>query len=549
MENPLAVALATEDQHSRFSLKARPALWYGDRRMGTETPAVGATILVVEDERLVRELCADIIGAEGYRVLSAQDAEEGLRLARGEPVGAVLLDLLLPNTSGFDVLQILGQELPDVPVVVMTAHSSQSRVIDLLKLGAYDFLLKPFEAGDLIYSMRRALERHRLLTENKRLLRDLQVQVQVQRVELSRGRQLTENIISHMGSGLLVTDREGRISMINHHGQETLGVTEPQALGRRLLDLFPGAGVMLEMRPGSLQRELELSYPDGRVVPLGFSNSHLLDSQGQPEGTIIIFRDLSDLRAIQAEARRKDRLAAIGEVAAGAAHEIRNPLFGISSVAQILMAEVQFDPVHQELLAAMQAEIRRLNTLVEDLLEYGRPSKLERTPQALEQIWDEILGLAREELAEASLRVSRDIQEGLPCISADGNKLRQVFLNLLRNAIQATPPGGRITVRIAQMGHAALPPALLWGLRATAADGDPSREYVVSQLTDTGVGIPAADLDRVFELFFTTKSAGSGLGLPICRRIVEDHGGAIGVESVDRVGSTFTVALPLQFMA
>ncbi len=517
--------------------------------MGTERPANGGTILVVEDERVVRELCADIIGAEGYRVLAAADADEGLRLARGEPVGAVLLDLLLPSTSGFDALKVLGQELPDVPVVVMTAHSSQSRVIDVLKLGAYDFLLKPFDPGDLIYSMRRAVERHHLLTENKRLLRDLQTQVQAQSLELSRGKQLTENIISHMGSGLLVTDREGRISMINHHGQETLGITAAQALGQRLLDLFPGAGALLEVRPGSLQRELDLSHPDGRFVPLGFNNSHLLDSQGQPEGTIIIFRDLSDLRAIQAEARRKDRLAAIGEVAAGAAHEIRNPLFGISSVAQILMAEVQFDPVHQELLGAMQAEIKRLNTLVEDLLEYGRPSKLERMPQSVQLIWDEILGLAREELAEAKLRVTRDIQEGLPCISADGNKLRQVFLNLLRNAIQATPPGGCITIRIVRARHSGLASSVLRGLRPMAGDGDLAREYVVSHVTDTGIGIPAADLDRVFELFFTTKSTGSGLGLPICRRIIEDHGGAIGVESVERVGSTFTVALPLQSTA
>ena len=295
--------------------------------MDTQTSALSETILVVDDERFVRELCVEII------------AGEGLRLAREEPVGAILLDLMMPRMSGFDALQILGKELPDIPVVVMTAQSSQSRVIDLLKLGAYDFLLKPFEPDDLVYSVRRALERHRLLTENKQLLRELQArvaeltaaqartqelaralqdQVQAQTLEISRGRQLMENIISHMGSGLLVTDRDGRIWMINQHGQESLGVTAAQAVGQRLLDLFPDAGPLLDVQVGSVLRELDLKCPGGHTVPLGFNNSLLLDATaGQPEGTIVIFRDLSDLRAIRAEVRRKDRLAAIGEVAAG----------------------------------------------------------------------------------------------------------------------------------------------------------------------------------------------------------------------------------------
>jgi two-component system nitrogen regulation sensor histidine kinase GlnL len=513
--------------------------------METKSPVAAETVLVVDDERLVRELCVDIIAGEGYRVLAAQNAEEGLRLTRQEPVGTVLLDLMLPRMSGFEALQILGQEFPDVPVVIMTAHSTQSRIIDLLKMGAYDFLVKPFEPGDLIYSIRRALERHRLLRENKRLLQTLQEQLQVQTVEISRGRQLLQNIISRMGSGLLVTDRDGRIWMINQQGEETLGVTAEQAVGQRLLDLFPGAGPLLEMQVRSVLREQDLEVPSGRTIPLGFNNSHLLDAQGQQEGTIIIFRDLSDIRAIQAEARRKDRLATIGEVVAGVAHEIRNPLFGISSVAQILKTEVQFDPEHQELLAAMQAEIKRLNSLVEDLLIYGRPSTLQRSPQALEQIWDEILGLAKEELAAAELRVTRDIGEELPLVLADGNKLRQVFLNLLRNAIQATPSGGQIMIRLHRAPRPALPHAVQRSLTVQAGDGDSTREYVASAVTDTGVGIPAADLDRVFDLFFTTKSTGSGLGLSICRRIVEDHGGAIGIESTEQVGTTVTVALPV----
>lgn len=534
--------------------------------MESETPTASATVLVVDDELFIRELCTDIIGSEGYQVLTAADAVEGLQLAREQPVATILLDLMMPRTSGFDALQALGDELPDVPVIVMTAYASQSRVIDSLKLGAYDFLLKPFEPDDLVYSVRRGLERHRLLTENRRLLqelearvaeltaaqartqelaRELEERVQAQTAELSRGRQLTENIISHMGSGLLVTDRDGRIWMINHPGQEMLGISGGQAVGRRLRDLFPDAGPLLEVQAGTARRELDLHRPDGRPVSLGFTTTHLLDVLGRPEGTIIIFRDLSEVRALEAEARRKDRLAAIGEVAAGAAHEIRNPLFGISSVAQILMAEVKFDPAHQELLAAMQSEIKRLNTLVEDLLDYGRPAKLQRSPHHLEQIWEEILGLAREELAEAKLRVTLQASPGLPPILVDGNKIRQVFLNLLQNAIQATPPEGSISVRIQRGSQGTLPPSLQRSLSARGGEGSKDGEFLSVAVADSGVGIPPEDLERVFDLFFTTKSTGSGLGLAICRRIVEDHGGVLGVESGQDSGSTFTLALPL----
>ncbi len=495
--------------------------------METKAPAGPDTVLVVDDERFVRELCVEIIAGEGYRVLAAPDADEALHLARTEPVGTILLDLMLPRTTGFEALEILGREVPDVPVVIMTAHSSQSRVIDLLKLGAYDFLPKPFEPGDLIHATRRALERHHLLTENKRLLRELQDRVRAQTLEINRGQQLLENIISHMGSGLLVTDRDGRIRMINQHGRATLGVTEDQVVGKRLLDLFPAAGPLLGVHAGTILRELDLPSPDGRTLPLGFNNSLLLDAAGQPEGTIIIFRDLSDLRAIRAEARRKDRLAAIGQVAAGVAHEIRNPLFGISSVAQILKTEVKFDPVHQELLAAMQAEIKRLNGLVEDLLDYGRPFKLQRTAQGLEQIWDEILGLAKEELAEAKVQVIRDMGDGLPAVLADGNKLRQVFLNLLVNAAHAIGDGSpdRNEIRL-----------------VLACEG----RSVVVEVADTGAGIEADRLPHVFDPFFTTKPAGqgTGLGLSIAREIVIDLGGRMSVRSEIGKGSVFRVELP-----
>lgn len=504
------------------------------------------TVLVIDDDRLIRELCADILRGESYRVLGAEDAEVGLRMVREGEVGTILLDIMMPNLSGLEALQRLGEIAPDVPVIMMTAFSTQGRVIESLKLGAYDFLPKPFVPKDLLHAVRRALERRRLLTENRRLMGELQAKVEelsrlyaasqgsaealedrvrAQTAEITRSKQLTENILGNMGSGLLVVDLEGRIWMINRLGEETLGLQGEQVIGSSLVELFPEARPFIEVSPGSITREIVLKRRGRDRIPIGFNNSSLQDPEGRREGIIVIFRDLSEIKELQAQIRKKDRLATIGELASGVAHEIRNPLFGISSVAQILAREVQFDPPHQELLSGMQAEIRRLNAMVQDLLLYGRPSKLSVGPVKLAQMWEDILSLHADEIAGRGITVERALPGDLPPVPADGDKIRQVFLNLLKNALEATPPGGTIRIAVGQR------------------DGLAGGEGLV-QVADTGPGIAPADLGRIFDLFFTTKASGSGMGLPICRRIVEDHGGEIHVASVEGRGTTFTVRLP-----
>jgi PAS domain S-box-containing protein len=506
-------------------------------------------VLIVDDELLTRKISSDILAAEGYRVLTAPNADAGIRVAAAEAVAAVVLDLMMPGMDGIAAIRELARVAPDAPVIICTAFSSRQHILDALKSGAYDFLSKPFQPQDLVSAVNRAFDRHRLLAENRSLLaelkakveelshlnaaaadfaRTLEAEVERKTRDLQKSTQLTENIVANMGSGLMVTDLEGRITRLNPTGEETFRLPRGAAEGRLLLDLFPGAGDLLRVQPGA--REITLRRADGSRIPLGFNTSHLSDPEGRREGIIIVFRDLSEIKTLQGQIRQKDRLATIGEVAAKMAHEIRNPLAGISYVAQILKREVRFEPSHQELVQAMFSEIKRLNGIIDDLLLYGRPAALILAPQDLHAIWEEIISLSKAQLDVLELTLVRDFDPALPSVAVDGNRMRQVFLNLLKNAMEATGPGGLITVRTR--------------LVAGPGAGGGADGWAEVSVEDTGGGIPAEEQERVFELFFTTKPSGSGLGLPICRRIVAEHGGSIHAASRPGAGSAFTIRLP-----
>jgi signal transduction histidine kinase len=290
-------------------------------------------------------------------------------------------------------------------------------------------------------------------------------------------------------------------------------------MNRELRSIFPGASAFVESAVGS-NREIVIRLNDGTTMPIGFSTTHYRGSSDDREGILVLYRDLSEIKALQAELLNKERFAAMGRVVAGVAHEIRNPLFGISSVGQILERELA-SPAHQELVRALLSETKRMNDLVEELLLYGRPMKLALERCDLARIRQEVLGMHRAELDRRGIRIGGDARFIPLTVTLDSNQIRQVFLNLLRNAIDATRPGGEISIRL-----------LL------------EDRYVVVKISDTGIGIRPQHLDKIFDLFYTTKPKGTGLGLAICKKIAQDHGGDITVESEEGKGTTVTLRLP-----
>jgi len=337
--------------------------------------------------------------------------------------------------------------------------------------------------------------------------------------ELARHMSLLSGILSSMSSGVLLLDESGMVTLINQAGAMLFQTQRENLVNRRLRDLFPETSAFSEESMG-VYREIEIPLPDGSVVPIGYSSTYYRGVGGDHEGVIVVFRDLTDIRVLQAELINKERFAAMGRVVAGVAHEIRNPLFGISSIGQIFERELQ-NPNHLELVRALLSETRRLNQLVEELLIYGRPMKLKLEECDLHQLWDEVLGMHRDEAERRGIRITEDFGIDHPIAYIDAHQVRQVFLNLFRNAIEATPSGGQIAIRL-----------LL------------EDRFLIYHIADTGAGIPAVIRDRVFDLFFTTKPKGTGLGLAICKKIIQDHGGEISIESEEGRGTAVTVRLP-----
>lgn len=348
--------------------------------------------------------------------------------------------------------------------------------------------------------------------------------VEARTKEMEESFRLLGGIVSSMPGGIMLLDMQGRVKLINRYAKQLLGCEQETIIDKMLVEALPEAASFIAAAYEKAGRELfqEVEYPvaAGKRIPIGFSSTHYRGAGGGYEGLIISFRDLSDLKTLQTELINKERFAAMGRLVAGVAHEVRNPLFGISSIGQIFERELT-DPAHLELVQALLSESRRLNQLVEDLLIYGRPTQLRMMPGDIRKLWRDVIATYQDEITKKGLKIGLDDSVILPRIELDPDQMHQVFLNLFRNALDASPPGTGIRINFLFSDH-----------------------YITTRLQDEGAGIPSRELERVFDLFFTTKPKGTGLGLAVCRKIVEDHGGEISLTSEVGKGTVASVKIP-----
>lgn len=352
-----------------------------------------------------------------------------------------------------------------------------------------------------------------------------------QRKDFSDLQAFRDLIFQSVGSGLIAVNPEGRVTAFNRTAEAITGVPERDALGQTWEALF-GSGVDLEevrlavaSPAGTSPRyEIRLKRRDGREVPLGVSFRSLHSGEGEAVGLIGVCQDLSSIKRMEERVRQADRLATIGRLAANIAHEIRNPLASLSGAIEALVRELPPDTGRERLVEIVLRESDRLNQIIRDFLEYARPAPVSPHAINLSDLLEEVVLLLEHRALPAELKVVREFGERLPA-RVDPQQLRQAVWNLCINAVQAMPEGGELRLggRIVPSGNAAS--LQLW-------------------VTDTGHGITDNDLPHVFEPFFSTKAEGSGIGLALVYRVMQDHGGQIEVRSQPGSGTTFLLTLP-----
>ncbi len=353
---------------------------------------------------------------------------------------------------------------------------------------------------------------------------------------------LYKHIVQNVVSGLVTVDETGRVTSFNRMAEEITGRKFEEVYQEEIESLFPGLSAwrrtLEENQGGSVNRlhplrwETRFQRKDGASLILGFSISPLKDSSDREMGNIFIFQDLTRLREMEDHLKRADRLAAVGKMAAGMAHEIRNPLASISGSIEILKDELGSSPQNQQLMGIVLREVNHLNTLIADFLLFARPFSPGKEEIHLNHLIEEILQMfTRGPDFNRRIRLETRFEDDLH-IQGDPHQIRQVFWNLLINAAQAMPEGGTLRVKLRKNSF---PPGV--------SDG---RAHGEISVIDSGTGIGSDDLGKIFDPFYTTKERGTGLGLSIVHSIVEGYGGKVTAQSRPGKGTTFSVFLPLQ---
>lgn len=360
--------------------------------------------------------------------------------------------------------------------------------------------------------------------------------------ELSDLKSYTDNILGSLTTGIITLDLEGRVVTLNAAAEALTGCLAAGVRGRFCTEVFAQVpelrGLLVETlgsRIGAGLPSVTLTGREGAGIPVEVMTTLLKGAEGQALGVIAVLRDLTAMRQLEEQLRRSDRLTAIGTLAAGLAHEIKNPLTSILTFSRHLSRRFGDERFRQRFQSVVPRELERINGIVEGLLRLARPGRLTLAPVHLTDLLDQALELYGNQIESKRVAVVREYVVGLPAIAADPEHLYQALLNLVTNALDAVGEGGTLTVRVG------------WSdaIEAVMATGRGSRERLRVEIADTGSGIAPAQTGSVFNPFFTTKPEGTGLGLAIAHKIIEDHGGAISFRSTPGRGTTFTVLLPL----
>jgi two-component system sensor histidine kinase AtoS len=364
-----------------------------------------------------------------------------------------------------------------------------------------------------------------------RLHRD---ELEIRLHEITALKTYNDNILASMTNGLIAVDLQEKIVTLNETAEQILGRKQGETAGSSVKEILGGQHplyrLMLEtssLGKGIFRQDVELKKQDGPLW-LTVSTSLLTDGQGEKIGVLILFEDITEIKALEEKLRQADRLAALGTLSAGLAHEIKNPLSAIKTFVQLLPVKRENPSFMDKFNITVPREIDRINRVVEDLLELTRTRKRPMVNVDVNQLVSQVIDIHSEEMAKKQIVFEEHLNGTIPPIRGDSETLYRVFSNLVINAIQAMPNGGSLAV--------------------SSAQDNSERPMVRITLSDTGIGMDGTTVENLFNPFFSTKDKGVGLGMALAHKIVEDHHGSIDVFSEQGKGTSFLIRLPVAEM-
>jgi PAS domain S-box-containing protein len=515
------------------------------------------TLLLADDEEGIRTVLGIALADSGFEVLTAENGLEALRIFQEAHPAIVLTDIKMPGIDGIELLRRIKSERPDTEVIMITGHGDMDLAIESLKLEATDFVTKPINDDALAIALKRAKERISMRRQLREYTVDLEHRVQAQAARLVEVERLAavgqaiEGISSAfrgMGDGLegglrffnempclvSIHDRGLNVVAVNPLCRERLG----DIVGRRSWEVYPEqddgtaacpAARTLESGRGQRSREA-LRDRDGVLCPVTVHTVPILNSRGEVELVLEFALDISELERLREELRAaQNRLTSLGLMVSSVSHGVKGILTGMDAGLYLAESGIRRSDPEQtrEGIETVKEMVARIRRVVLDVLYFAKERPLESRSTGIDRFVAGLVALAAPKIERHAIELVTDAGPGLGEFDVDEGALTPALLNILENAVDACLENG------ARKRHCIR-------LRAAGENG-----HVVFEISDDGVGIPAEDCGRIFNLFYSTKGkAGTGLGLFVARQVIEQHGGAIEVDSAPGRGSCFRVRLP-----
>ena len=505
-------------------------------------------ILIIDDEPGMCESLRIFFGTKGYDVSTAGSGEQARQILQESRFDVALVDMVIPDTDGHQLMDLINRKSPDTDVIVITGNTSLEFAIGALKRGAYDYVRKPFEFEELLTTVENALKQKQLKRENEIINEKLEWSE-------SRYRRLVEN----SPDIIYALDEAGNFTFISNAAERLLGLDPQQLISKHYTTIIheddqerakwffnerrtgkrSATGVELRLISSEASAELktyEVQHLTIELKSIGIYDKDVKDRSKKFLGTYGVARDISDRKRLETQLRHAQKMEAVGTLAGGIAHDFNNLLMGIQGYASLMLLKT--DPKHPNYksLNSIEQLVQNGADLTKQLLGFARDGKYDVKSTNMNEIARDTIRMFGRTKKEISLH--EEYEEAIWPVEVDQGQLQQVLLNMFVNAAQAMPGGGDLTLVTKNVVLAAQD-AKQFGL--------PPGKYVRTSISDTGAGIDEGTRQRIFEPFFTTKELGhgTGLGLASAYGIIQNHQGTIDVDSQLGKGATFHIYLPV----